>query len=104
MLSDPIYFFCKFFKRLDCIIDGVASSGKGGVYRGVAGVSFRAFNERGVEGLPVALAALLRGLAPVRCGLPAAGLCATGVHACLPSPAFARLLPRRSQPRLPMPC
>jgi hypothetical protein len=76
-----------------------------GAYRGVAGVSFRAFDERGVEGLPVALAALLRGQGlPPRCLSPAPLGCAW--LACTPvsPPAFARLLPRRSQPRLPMPC
>jgi hypothetical protein len=36
--------------------------GKAGVSTRVAGVSFRAFDERAVAGLPVALAALLRGL------------------------------------------
>ena len=46
----------------DCIVHGVASSGKVGAYTGVAWVSFLAFDERGVEGLLVAVAGCAAGL------------------------------------------
>jgi len=58
----PRLLFCKFCLRPRFTFAGVASSERVGAYTRVAGVSFRAFDERGVEGLTVALAALLRGL------------------------------------------
>ncbi len=39
----------------DCIVHGVASYWEGGVATGVAGISFRPFDERGAAGLSVAL-------------------------------------------------
>ena len=43
---EPRLLFCKFFKRPDCIVDGVASSGKvGWLYGRGRGQLFRAFDE-----------------------------------------------------------
>ena len=63
-------------------LHGVASSGKGGADTGVAGVSFRALDERGVAGLSAAVAGGAAGQ-----GLPlrwprvsrTSGLCAAGL-------------------------
>jgi hypothetical protein len=87
--SNPVYFFCKFFKRPDCIVHGVALFWRVGLATRVAGVSFfRAFNEasegpclRGCGGLgygaglaSVGLWAACGGEAPSDCARALAGL------------------------------